>query len=68
MPDNDYDITIEEVIVHEAQMKAATPEEAFAAACAFYEDGGFNDPGECHETRIAVRNPSGETLIDFAEI
>ncbi|MBQ7178110.1 MAG: hypothetical protein IJS08_11910 [Victivallales bacterium] len=68
MPDNAYYITIEEVIVHDAQVKADSPDEAFDIARAFYGDGEFNDPGECQKTRIAVRNPSGETLIDFAEI
>ena len=68
MPSNDYDITIEEVIVHDAHVKADSPEEAFEIARAFYDDGEFDEPGECQKTRIAVRTPSGKTLIDFEEI
>ncbi|MBQ4481335.1 MAG: hypothetical protein II943_11945 [Victivallales bacterium] len=66
---NEYHVTVEEVVVHTTQVKAATPEEAFETAAAFFEDGEFEgDPGECQEARVAVRTPSGETLIDFQKL
>ena len=65
---NDYGITIEEVIVHDAHAQANTPVEAFEQIRSRYETGEFDVPGECQETRIAVRKPTGEILIDFEKI
>ena len=65
---NDYDITIEEVVVHATQVKADTPHEALELVRTRYETGDFDDPGECQEVRVAVRAPSGETLIDFEKL
>ena len=65
---NEYQITLEEVVVHTTQIKAATPEEAVRIASAFYEAGEFDEPGESQEARVAVRTPSGETLIDFQKL
>ena len=65
---NDYDITVEEVVVHHASVKASSPQEAFAIVADRYETGEFDESGECQETRVAVRTPSGETLIDFAKL
>ena len=65
---NDYDITVEEVVVHHATVKASSPQEAFAIVAQRYETGEFDDSGECQETRVAVRTPSGETLIDFVRL
>ena len=65
---NEYHVTIEEVVVHQTQVKADTPEEAFEIATAFFEAGEFDDPGESQEARAAVRTPSGETLIDFQKL
>ena len=66
---NEYHVTVEEVVVHTATIRAGTPEEAFDIAAAFFEAGEFDgDPGECQEARAAVRTPSGETLIDFEKL
>ena len=65
---NEYHITLEEVVVHTATIRATTPEEAFETAAAFFEAGEFDAPGECQEARAAVRTPSGETLIDFEKL
>ena len=65
---NDYNITVEEVIVQETSVRADTPQEAFGLIRSRYESGEFDNPGECQETRIAVRSPTGETLIDFEKI
>ena len=65
---NEYHITLEEVVVHTATIRATTPEEAFEIATAFFEAGEFDDPSECQEARVAVRTPSGETLIDFEKL
>ncbi len=66
---NDYEITVEEVVVHTAQVKAKTPQDAFDIAAAFFEAGELGaDPGESQEARIAVRTPEGDTLIDFQRL
>ena len=65
---NEYHITLEEVVVHTATIRATTPEEAFETAAAFFEAGEFDEPGESQEARVAVRTPSGETLIDFEKL
>ena len=65
---NDYNITVEEVIVQETSIRADTPQEAFWLIRSRHESGEFDKPGKCQETRIAVRSPTGETLIDFERI
>ena len=66
---NEYHITLEEVVVHTATIRATTPEEAFETTAAFFEAGEFEgDPGESQEARVAVRTPSGDTLIDFEKL
>ena len=64
----EYEITIEEVVVHEACVHADSPQEALEAARSRYEEGDFDEPGESQEARIAVRSASGETLIDFQPV
>ena len=65
---NEYRIIVEEVIVHGATAKAATPEAAFEQVRDRHEAGEFDTVGECQEARVAVRTPSGETLIDFEKL
>ncbi len=65
---NEYHVTVEEVVVHTATIRAGTPEEAFDIAAAFFGAGEFDEPGESQEARVAVRTPSGETLVDFQKL
>lgn len=65
---NEYRIIVEEVIVHGATAKAATPEAAFEQVRDRHEAGEFDTVGECQETRVAVLSPSGDTLIDFEKL
>ena len=64
----EYEITIEEVVVHRASITADSPRVAFDLARSRYEEGDFDEPGESQEARVAVRSASGETLLDFEKI
>jgi len=65
---NEYHITLEEVVVHTATIRATTPEAAFEQVRDRHEAGEFDTVGECQETRVAVLSPSGDTLIDFEKL
>ncbi len=65
---SEYQIVIEETVVDDFTVDAASPEEAQSIAEQLYRDGMILlEGGEVHRRRIAVNDTDCENIIDFHE-